>query len=122
MPVVRPLVAAFGVVCEVKNSNSRDWVLQRADGRGGLPAVKSSRLLDVIFHGLTCGGYLHFCDVNQILIGVDVSLRVHVVSFMTLKNFRIVHFPSPLFGENLNLSPPSSTVPMMVVSRSPAAA
>jgi len=66
--------------------------------RCGLPAVKSSCLLDVIFHRLTCGGYLHFCDVNQILIRVDVSLRVHVVSFMTLKNFRIVHFPGPLFG------------------------
>lgn len=60
--------------------------------------LESSRLLDIIFHGLTCGGYLHFCDVNQILIRVDVSLRVNVVSFMTLKNFRIVHFPGPLFG------------------------
>lgn len=41
VPLVRPVVAAFGLVCGVKNSNSRDWVLQRADafpatGVGGL--------------------------------------------------------------------------------------
>ncbi len=31
MPFVQPMVAALGLVCEVKNSNSRGWVLQRAD-------------------------------------------------------------------------------------------
>ena len=31
MSVVRPLVAAFGVVRQVKNSNSPGWILQRAD-------------------------------------------------------------------------------------------
>ena len=33
-------------------------------GAGGVPAVKSSRLLHVIYLGLKCGGNLHCCDVN----------------------------------------------------------
>src|ERR1700740_3573437 len=31
MPLVRPMVAAFRLVCEVKNSNPPGWILQRGD-------------------------------------------------------------------------------------------
>jgi hypothetical protein len=31
MPLLQPMVATLELVCEVKNSNSRGWVLQRAD-------------------------------------------------------------------------------------------
>ena len=31
MPLVRQMVAAFPLVCEVKNSNSPGWILQRGD-------------------------------------------------------------------------------------------
>ena len=41
MPIVQPMVAAFALVRQVKSSNSRDCVLQRADavpatGVGGI--------------------------------------------------------------------------------------
>ena len=55
-------------------------------------------LLDISFTGLEGGRYLHFYDVNQILIRVDVSRQVHVVSFVTLKNLLIVHLPGSLLG------------------------
>src|SRR5260370_31134831 len=48
---------------------------------------------------LTWGGHLHFRDVNQILVWVDVSCRVHVVSLVTLKDLRVVHVPCSLVGD-----------------------
>ena len=60
---------------------------------------ESSRLLHVIYLGLTCGGNLQSCDVNGIVVRVDVSRRVYVVSFVTLKDLRIVHIPDSLVGD-----------------------
>lgn len=62
----------------------------------GLPAVKSSRLLDVSCPALTCSRYLHFCDANQILVRVNISFRGHVVALVPLKGLRIVRKPHPL--------------------------
>jgi hypothetical protein len=46
-----------------------------------------------------------------------VSLQLHVVSFAALKGLWIVHIPGSLVGHERQFVP----VPMMVISRSPAA-
>jgi hypothetical protein len=51
MPLLQPMVATLELVCEVKNSNSRGWVLQRADA---FPATGiGSHQTEIIHHDLS---------------------------------------------------------------------
>ena len=65
----------------------------------------SSRLLDVVFPGLRCGGQVHFCDVYGVLVWINMGPHSHIMSFMALKGLRVIHIPGSLVGYELKLSP-----------------
>src|SRR5258705_7076456 len=58
----------------------------------------SSRLLDVVFPGLRCGGQVHFCDVYGSRVWINMGPDSHIVSFMALKGLRVIHIPGSLVG------------------------
>ena len=49
------------------------------DGRGRRPYSPY-----VVSPALICGRRLHFCDVNQVLVRVDVTVHSQVMSFVAL--------------------------------------
>jgi hypothetical protein len=71
------------------NSRNQDFAI----------TCQASGLLRVVDPGLICGWKLHRCDVNGIVVRVDVGRRVHKVSLVTLKDRRIVHIPDSLVGD-----------------------
>lgn len=67
---------------------------QRApQNRPGVPGLTA-----VMVPALSCSRHLHFCDVKRISFWTDVSVHSDVLSFVALKNLRIVHIPRSLVG------------------------
>jgi len=72
MPLLQPMVATLELVCEIKNSNSRGWVLQRADA---FPATGiGSHQTEIIHHDLSRESSVAFVAIC-VLSNPPVALR-----------------------------------------------